>query len=75
MGATKMARRAAKAMRDKEEAHVKARQRGMCAGLDVNAAQEAARRAMLLWDPEYTEREWHELVDEEIRRAKEALTS
>ena len=59
------ARRADNARR---EAFVGARQRAMNAGLDVDTADACAHRAMDLWDPEYAEREWHELIDEEVRR-------
>jgi hypothetical protein len=57
-----------KCERNRHEAFIRARQRAMNAGLDVDTADACAHRVMDIWDPEYTEREWLAFIDEEITR-------
>jgi hypothetical protein len=45
-----------------------AHRRAQDAGLDVNTRDVVAHRAMEVFDPELTMREWLEFVDQEIQR-------
>lgn len=42
--------------------------RATSSGLDDDTADAAARRAMEVWHPEFTKREFNNFIDEEIQR-------
>lgn len=48
------------------EARAFAETRALMLDVDSNTADAIADRVMVLWDPEYTMREWIELIDVEI---------
>ena len=45
-----------------------ARERALMCGVSIDTADAIAHRVMELWDPEYSTREWNELINAEVMR-------